>query len=107
MRAVVDPGGQSVSAMNRLQLVAAMPTLIVWGDQDRIIPVAHAHKAHEVIRNSRLEILEGVGHFPHVEDPVSFVDILLDFLRTTDATTFTPEALRQRLQEAPSPTGGG
>jgi pimeloyl-ACP methyl ester carboxylesterase len=106
MRAVIDPGGQSVSAMNRLYLAAAMPTLIVWGDQDRIIPVAHAYKAHEVIPNSRLEILEGVGHFPHVEDPVRFVEILVDFVRTTDASTFTPEPLRERLRGAPLPSDG-
>ncbi|MBV8295652.1 MAG: alpha/beta fold hydrolase [Acidimicrobiia bacterium] len=104
MRAVIDPGGQSVSAINRLYLAAAMPTLIVWGDQDRIIPVAHAYKAHETIPNSRLEVLKGVGHFPHVEDPVRFVEILVDFLRTTEPSTFTPETLRGRLHGTPPPS---
>jgi pimeloyl-ACP methyl ester carboxylesterase len=42
MRAVIDAGGQSVSAVDRLYLAAHMPTLIVWGDQDRIIPLSHA-----------------------------------------------------------------
>src|SRR5207342_851879 len=46
LRAVVDPGGQVVSAMDRLYLAAALPTLIVWGDRDDIIPVSHAHAAH-------------------------------------------------------------
>ena len=106
MRAVIDPGGQSVSAINRLYLAAEIPTLIVWGDQDRIIPVAHAYKAHETIPNSRLEILQGVGHFPHVEDPVRFVEILVDFLRTTEPSTFTPEALRERLHGIAPPSDG-
>jgi pimeloyl-ACP methyl ester carboxylesterase len=84
VRGVIDPGGQTVSAMDRLYLAAAVPTLIVWGDQDPIIPVAHAHAAHETIAGSRLEIIEGVGHFPHVEAPERFVEVLEEFLATTD-----------------------
>jgi pimeloyl-ACP methyl ester carboxylesterase len=83
MRSVIDPGGQSVSAMDRLYLAAAVPTLIVWGADDPIIPVAHAHAAHDAIPGSRLEILEGVGHFPHVESPERFVALLTDFLEAT------------------------
>ena len=74
MRSVIDPGGQSVSAMDRLYLAAHMPTLIVWGDRDTIIPVVHAYKVHEAIPNSRLSIMEGVGHFPHAEEPARFVE---------------------------------
>ena len=69
MRGVIEPGGQMVNASDRLYLAAHVPTLIVWGDHDGIIPVAHAYAAHELIPTSRLEILEGVGHFPHVEAP--------------------------------------
>ncbi len=85
LRSVVDPGGQAVSAENRLYLTAAMPTLVIWGDADPIIPVGHAHRAHAAMPGSRLEILPGVGHFPHVEQPDRFADIVLDFVRTTDA----------------------
>ena len=67
LRSVVDPGGQTVSAMDRLYLAAHVPTLIVWGDRDTVIPVRHAYAAHEAIPGSRLKIIEGVGHFPHVE----------------------------------------
>jgi pimeloyl-ACP methyl ester carboxylesterase len=98
MRAVIDPGGQSVSARDRLYLAAHMPTLIVWGDQDRIIPLDHAYDAHEAIPNSRLEVLRGVGHFPHVEDPVRFVEILRDFLRTTEPSAATADQLRELLR---------
>ena len=91
MRAVIDPGGQSVSAIDRLYLAAPLPTLIVWGDRDRIIPLVHAYKAHEALPNSRLEVMEGVGHFPQVEEPVRFVEILVDFLRTTEPSTVTPQ----------------
>jgi pimeloyl-ACP methyl ester carboxylesterase len=98
MRAVIDPGGQSVSAMDRLYLAANMPTLIVWGDRDRIIPLVHADKAHHAMPNSRLAVIEGVGHYPHAEDPVRFTEILVDFLETTEPSSFTPEELREQLR---------
>ena len=84
LRAVIDPGGQAVSAKDRLYLTEALPTLIMWGDKDPIIPVQHAHDAAALMPGSRLEIFEGVGHFPHVEVPDRFVDVLTDFLVTTD-----------------------
>ncbi len=101
MRAVIDPGGQSVSAIDRLYLAAHMPTLVVWGDKDSIIPVVHAYKVHEAIPNSELKIMEGVGHFPHSEEPVRFVEILEDFLRTTDPSHLTSDQRRALLQKGP------
>src|SRR5262245_37375843 len=59
LRGVVDLHGQRVSATDRLYLAAAVPTLIVWGDRDPIIPVDHAYAAHELVPGSRLEIFEG------------------------------------------------
>lgn len=85
MRGVIEPGGQTVSATDRLYLAARVPMMIVWGDKDAVIPMEHGVRAHESIENSRLEILEGVGHFPHVEAPEVFAASLLDFMRTTDA----------------------
>lgn len=99
LRAVIDPGGQSVSAMDRLYLAAALPTMIVWGDSDPIIPVAHAHEAHEVIEGSRLEILPGVGHFPHVEEPQRFVELLCDFMATTEPGPVGSDSYHDLLAE--------
>jgi pimeloyl-ACP methyl ester carboxylesterase len=87
LRAVIDPGGQSVSARDRLYLAAGVPTLIMWGDEDPIIPVAHAHAAHEAIPGSRLEIFAGAGHFLHVEEPVRFAEVLTDFVESTAAAS--------------------
>lgn len=97
LRSVVDPGGQTVSAMDRIYLAQGLPTLIVWGADDPIIPVAHGHAAHEVIVGSRLEVLEGCGHFPHVEAPQRFVEVLTDFLATTEAADVGPEHYRDIL----------
>jgi pimeloyl-ACP methyl ester carboxylesterase len=84
MRGVIEPGGQSVTAGDRLYLAARVPTLIVWGDRDGVIPVQHGIDAHEKIDNSRLVILDGVGHFPHVEAADRFTAALVDFLTSTD-----------------------
>jgi pimeloyl-ACP methyl ester carboxylesterase len=83
LQSVVDGSGQRVSALDRLYLAAALPTLIMWGDRDRIIPVAQAHATHAAIAGSRLEVFEGAGHFPHCEDPARFVAVFADFMRTT------------------------
>jgi len=102
LRAVIDLGGQSVSASDRLYLTAGMPTLIVWGDRDPIIPVAHAYAAHDAMPGSRLEVFEGIGHFPHVECPDAFVAVLLDFLATTEPTDHDPARFRELLLHPPT-----
>ncbi|KUI04003.1 alpha/beta fold hydrolase [Mycobacterium sp. IS-3022] len=83
LRSVVDYRGQAVSALNRLHVASEMPVMAIWGDQDRIIPVDHAYMAQEARPECRLEVLEGVGHFPHVERPSEVVDLLDDFIATT------------------------
>ncbi len=93
IRGVIEPGGQTVSALDRLYLAAHLPTLILWGDRDEIIPVSHAYGAHEAIAGSQLVILEGVGHFPHVEAPDKFVAALEDFLESTPAGSAPSETL--------------
>jgi len=96
----VNPGGQAVSASNRLHLAAEVPTLIVWGDADPIIPVDHAHAAHTSIPGSRLEIFEGVGHYPHCEAPERFVEVLTDFIETTVPARITVAAHHVRRSDA-------
>jgi pimeloyl-ACP methyl ester carboxylesterase len=98
MRSVVDPGGQSISAIDRLYLTERVPTLIVWGQKDKIIPISHAYQALEAAPHSRLEIMPGVGHFPQSEDPASFVEILEDFLRTSPPSIITADGHRDRLR---------
>jgi pimeloyl-ACP methyl ester carboxylesterase len=99
LRSVVDPGGQTVSAMDRLYLASSMPTLIVWGDRDDIIPVSHAHAASDAIPGCRLVIIEGVGHFPQVEAPERFVAALTDFLATTEPARLGARDRQRLLKE--------
>jgi pimeloyl-ACP methyl ester carboxylesterase len=83
LRSVVDYRGQAVSALNRLQMVADLPIMAIWGDRDAIIPVDHAYAAHDVRKETRLEVLPGIGHFPQVEAPMDVVDLIEDFMSTT------------------------
>jgi pimeloyl-ACP methyl ester carboxylesterase len=86
LRSVVDYRGQAVSALNRLQYKADVPTLAIWGEDDTIIPVDHAFAALEARPDCRLEVLPGVGHFAHVEAPTRVVDLIEDFIAATSAT---------------------
>jgi pimeloyl-ACP methyl ester carboxylesterase len=86
LRAVLDVGGQRVSATDRLYLAALLPSLIVWGGQDPLIPVEHATVAKRGLPNSRLEIFEDAGHFPQLHDPVRFALTLIDFIESSEPT---------------------
>ena len=99
VRSVVDAGGQRVDATNRLYLAQEVPTLIVWGERDPLIPVRHAQAAHRRIPGSRLVVFPGAGHFPHRSDPGRFADVLLDFLETTAPARLSEARLRERLLE--------
>jgi pimeloyl-ACP methyl ester carboxylesterase len=79
-RAVIDPGGQTVTAHDHLPMAIAVPTLVVWGTRDRMIPAWHATTAQQAIAGSRVELFEGAGHFPHLEQPERFARLLGDFM---------------------------
>ncbi len=83
IRTVVDPGGQTVSALERLPALAHLPILLVWGARDRLIPVAHGVAAQRAIPGSRLEVFEKAGHAPHLTDPPRFAALLREFVATT------------------------
>jgi pimeloyl-ACP methyl ester carboxylesterase len=96
IRTVVDPGGQSVSALEWLPALAQTPTLLVWGARDRMLPVAHGIAARQAIPGSRLEIFERAGHIPHLSDPPRFAVLLRDFVATTAAGRTDPINRRRR-----------
>jgi pimeloyl-ACP methyl ester carboxylesterase len=94
VRAVIDTQGQRVSAVNRLHLAAVLPTLIVWGEQDSIIPPEHGHAAHAAMPDSRLELFPDAGHMPHHQDPARFAAVLSEFCATTESATLTADHWR-------------
>jgi fermentation-respiration switch protein FrsA (DUF1100 family) len=84
LRTIVDLGGQRVDASDRLYLAEAIPFLLIWGEHDPIIPVDHALAAHRLVPGSRLEVFPDAGDFPHLDDPLRFVRVLIDFIDTSE-----------------------
>ena len=101
VRAVIEPGGQRVSANDRLALAAPLPTLIVWGERDSIIPVAHGAAAHEAMPGSRFETFEGAGHMPHDDDPFRFAALLTEFCESTEGARLEHDHWQPVLGEKP------
>jgi pimeloyl-ACP methyl ester carboxylesterase len=101
VRAVIDPSGQRVSAHDRLALAELLPSLIVWGERDSIIPVAHGAAAAEAMPGSRLEVFPGAGHMPHDADPERFAAVLTDFCESTDAARLTADHWQPLLRDEP------
>ncbi len=81
LRSVVSPRGQRVSALDKLHLMAERRVLIIWGDRDPMIPVAHGETAHARMPGSRLVIFPGAAHEPHVHDPQRFVELVGEHVR--------------------------
>ncbi|MGW2824490.1 alpha/beta fold hydrolase [Streptomyces sp. NPDC001443] len=108
LRAVVDWRGQVVTMLDRCYLTEGMPTMLLWGDRDSVVPVRHAHGAHRAMPGSRLEVFEGAGHFPFHADPARFLALVEDFTRTTTPAHWSRERWRELLVEGrpvPHPDG--
>lgn len=101
LRAVVDLEGQRVSATDRLYLAERLPTLLIWGTDDPIIPMEHGRAAQERIPKSRLVEIPGSGHWPQLDDPDRFVAELTEFVETTEPYEFELEHMRKMLQAGP------
>jgi pimeloyl-ACP methyl ester carboxylesterase len=99
VRAVIDPTGQRINATDRLYLASKMPSLIIWGGRDRIIPVEHAQPAHEGMPGSRLELFEDSGHFPHLDDPLRFARTLQQFFADTKPAKLDTREMRELVLE--------
>jgi pimeloyl-ACP methyl ester carboxylesterase len=101
LRGVIDPGGQRVSAMDRIYLAEELPTMIVWGDRDPVIPIGHGRRAHEAIPGSRLVEIPGAGHWPQLDEPDLFCDALDEFVEDTEPFEFDLEWMREQLRSGP------
>jgi pimeloyl-ACP methyl ester carboxylesterase len=98
LRASCDLSGQAASLLEYCYLAETVPTMIVWGECDPVLPVAHAHAASVAMPAARLELFPGTGHFPHRADPVRFLQVLTDFMTSTPAAEHCAGAWRERLR---------
>lgn len=62
-----------------------LPTLIVWGARDRVLPLRHGRRLHGGIRGSKLIVFPRTGHCPQIERPDAFCAAVTEFLRETPA----------------------
>jgi pimeloyl-ACP methyl ester carboxylesterase len=79
-RSVIDVHGQTVNAQNRLSGVASRPSMLVWGERDRMIPASHVEAARRELPATRVEMFARSGHFPHLDEPDRFAAVLADFM---------------------------
>ncbi len=99
VRAVVDWRGQIVSMADRAYLTEAMPMAVVWGQEDRVIPVRHAGNAGSFAPCARVEVIPNAGHFPHKDHPQRFVKIVNEFIRSTQPATYSRARFRRLLRD--------
>jgi pimeloyl-ACP methyl ester carboxylesterase len=98
LRRSIDYRGQLITMLDRCYLARNMPTLLVWGARDAVIPLVHGRIAHTAMPGSRLEVFERSGHFPHRQEPARFLSVLRDFLATTEPSTFDEDIFRSLLR---------
>ncbi len=103
LRSVVDVRGQVVTMLDRCYLTRGTPTLLMWGEKDRIVPAAHAALAHEAMPGSRLEMFAHSGHFPHQSEPRKFLAVLDEFIRETAPAEYDPRRWRSMLRGGREP----
>src|SRR5205807_6320949 len=99
LRSVVNFSGQRVNASDRLYLSAGMPTLLLWGERDAIIPMWHGRRAQERMPGSRLVTFAESGHFPQIDDPHRFAATVLEFIEQTEPSCLTPESWSELLRD--------
>jgi pimeloyl-ACP methyl ester carboxylesterase len=96
-RAIIEPGGQRVSARDRLYLAEHLPTLLIWGERDSLIPVAHGRAAEDLIPGAKLIVYPRAGHYPHRDEPAAFAEDLIAFLDATKPGVADPDAVRRLM----------
>jgi pimeloyl-ACP methyl ester carboxylesterase len=98
LRSVVDWRGQVVTMRDRAYLTRDVPTMVVWGGHDAVIPAAHAELVAAALPEARIELFDEAGHFPHHHDPERFVALIEEFVHGTEAAAHDPELRRHRLR---------
>ena len=78
LRAQVEPKGQKQVLLNDLPRLS-VPTLVLWGDRDLVVPVSQARAAARLLPCGSLKVIANTGHLPHVERPEKFVAALSGF----------------------------
>jgi 4,5:9,10-diseco-3-hydroxy-5,9,17-trioxoandrosta-1(10),2-diene-4-oate hydrolase len=87
-RAILGPTGQREVLLDELSRLH-MPTLVMWGEHDNVLPVHQAHTAVGRLSHGHLTLFPDCGHLPHVELPERFAAVLGAFLAEHDGAGCT------------------
>ncbi len=88
VRDVINGWGQHRHFLDRAREVEVLPPIaIFWGEDDPLIPVAHGIEAVSMLDGAALTRFRGVGHFPHLQAPTRFVQVLEEFLDAPELPT--------------------
>jgi pimeloyl-ACP methyl ester carboxylesterase len=99
LRGVVDARGQAVTALDRLYLADSIPMLVIWGSRDPIVPAQHAETVRSLVPSARIEVFQDAGHWPHLDEPDRFCDVLLDFIGSTEPAAHDLDSWRRLLAQ--------
>ena len=97
LRSVLDWRGQAITMLDRCYLAVGMPTLLIWGARDAVIPISHGYIADRAMPDSRLVVFENAGHFPHRSEPARFLKTLQDFIASTTPARYETERWRELM----------
>jgi len=98
LRSVVDWRGQVVTMLDRSYLAQGMPTMLMWGARDSVVPIGHGRRAHTAMPGSRFEVFPSAGHFPFRTDPARFVGLVEDFCSSTEPADWSIDQWRELLR---------
>ncbi len=97
-RAVVDWRGQVITMRDRAYLTESVPICIIWGQDDQVLPAAHAARASTVLPHAQIEVISNAGHFPHRDHPDRCAKIIRDFVQRTPAAEFVASDWQSSLR---------
>jgi pimeloyl-ACP methyl ester carboxylesterase len=100
LRAVIGRRGQRVNALDRFYLLRAVPTLLIWGTHDRMIPSHHACAALATHPSAKLVLVDGAGHLPHRTRAKFVIERLTAFVN--DSAVRLPAMADKRATGSPS-----
>ena len=103
LRAAADWRGQVITMIDRAYLARHIPTMVVWGGRDLMIPVKHAYAAKELLPQARLEVFADAGHVPHEDYPERFSAALTEFIMDTPSAQYDGTAFQQVLRAGDQP----
>ena len=85
LRSVIGPRGQSISALDQLHLLRRIPTLLLWGTRDQMIPAHHTAALRAAHDSAEIVLIDGTGHLPHLSRSELVAERLSAFITSAPA----------------------